>query len=249
MRPPAHGQFRRFAGYLPRRCVGRLGAQGAERLIGPLTVSQIVGAVVVICLTTVVHFIAARMMRSSGERSAQMTNVGASHLVRAIRRPINVSIWTIGVYVAASPLLSASLSLAPQVLSSEVVSFLVRVGAIAAMVWCLIGISRLFELRLMSWSAGAERGTAHLLAPLFGTTLRIAAIVIGISFGIPLLGIPERDADSVSKLTGLTLIVAVAILLFRVIGIIQDAVLLCFDMTAADNLRARTVWYIHRSRS
>ena len=35
---------------------------------------------------------------------------------------------------------------------------------------------------------------------------------------------------------------AVAILLFRVIGIIQDAVLLRFDMTAADNLRARTVY-------
>ena len=57
-----------------------------------------------------------------------------------------------------------------------------------------------------------------------------------------MLGLPAQYASVFSKLTSLTLIAAVAALLFRAVSISQNVVLTRFDITAADNLRARQVY-------
>jgi predicted membrane protein len=67
-------------------------------------------------------------------------------------------------------------------------------------------------------------------------------LVIAVLVAIPMLGAPPQFANVLSKLTSLLLIAAVAVLLVRAVGICEHVVLMRYDLTAADNLRARKVY-------
>jgi hypothetical protein len=109
---------------------------------------------------------------------------------------------------------------------------------------CLASTDRCpLESRLAAWAASTPSKIDDLLVPLLGASLRVIVVVVAIFLGLPILGLPAHYASVFSKLTSLTLIAAVAAVLFRAVGISQSVVLTRFDITAADNLKARR----HRS--
>ena len=78
--------------------------------------------------------------------------------------------------------------------------------------------------------------------PLLGKSLRVIVPVVGIIFALPILNLPPEYSGVLAKGTSILLIVAVAVILFQAVDICEKAVLTKFDITAADNLRARKVY-------
>ena len=93
-----------------------------------------------------------------------------------------------------------------------------------------------------SWAAKTESKFDDLFVPLLGKSLRVIVPVVGIIFALPILGLPPEYAGVVGKGTSILLIVAVAIILFQAVNLGEKAVLLEFDIKAADNLQARKVY-------
>jgi small-conductance mechanosensitive channel len=160
----------------------------------------------------------------------------------ALGKPLHMLIWIYGVYFAATPLL---IKLKPDEgldALRKVLDLLFDLGAFTVLFWFLFRATHVLEAHFASWAATTPGRIDDLLVPLVGTSLRAVVVVVGIIMDLPLLGLPPQYANVISKFTGIMLIATVAILLFRAVSICQRVVLLRFDMTVADNLRARKVY-------
>jgi small-conductance mechanosensitive channel len=115
-------------------------------------------------------------------------------------------------------------------------------GVFAALFWFLFRATRVLESHMTAWAATTSSTIDKLLVPLLGMSLRVIVVVVAIILGLPLLHLPAQYMQVISKLTSIMLIVAVAALLFRAVDIWQRVLLSRFDITAADNLRARQVY-------
>jgi small-conductance mechanosensitive channel len=114
-------------------------------------------------------------------------------------------------------------------------------GGLVAFFLLLFRATRVLESHLAAWAATTSSKIDNLLVPLFGISLRVVVMVVAIFLGLPMLELPAQFASIFSKLTSLTLIAAVAALLFRAVSISQSVVLTRFDLSVEDNLRARQV--------
>jgi small-conductance mechanosensitive channel len=173
--------------------------------------------------------------------SVQSTSV-PNHVLTAIRKPIHILIWMYGIYFAATPVL---LKLRPEqglIEIREVLNFSFDLGAFVAFFWFLFRATHAVQARLALWAAGTPSRIDDLLVPLAGTILRMMVLLVGIIVVLPILGLPARYADVIGKLTSMTFIAAVAILLVRGVRLFQQVVLTRFDLAAADNLQARKVY-------
>jgi small-conductance mechanosensitive channel len=121
-------------------------------------------------------------------------------------------------------------------------TFVLDVGAFWMVFWFLFRATRALEARMALWASATPSKTDDLLVPMLGSTLRVMVIVVAIITGLPMLGLPPQFAGVVSKLTSIVLIVSIAALLIRAVSIFQRVVFARFDITAADNLRARKVY-------
>jgi hypothetical protein len=164
------------------------------------------------------------------------------HLFGALGRPLYVVIWIYGGYFALTPLL---LKLKPDVGLNDVHDFLgsvLNLGVFAALFWFIFRLTRVLEARLAVWASRGGSKMDGLFVPLLGKSLRIIIPVAGIMFALPLLNLPPDYAGLVAKGTSILLIAALAIILVQLVDTGEKAVLARFDITAADNLRARKVY-------
>jgi small-conductance mechanosensitive channel len=160
----------------------------------------------------------------------------------AIGKPLYILVWVYGVYLAATPIL---LKLKPEqglMLLRHAMDLLFDLGAVVALFWFLFRATHVLESHLAAWAATTSSKIDKLLVPLLGISLRIVVVVIAIIVGLPLLNLPPQYSNVVSKLTSIMLISGVTVLLFRAVNISQNVVLTRFDITAADNLRARKIY-------
>jgi small-conductance mechanosensitive channel len=72
--------------------------------------------------------------------------------------------------------------------------------------------------------------------------MRVIVPVIGIIFGLPVIGMSQEYAAVVSKGSSILIICTVAWILFQVVDLSERVVLAKYDITASDNLRARKVY-------
>src|SRR6185437_13508586 len=89
------------------------------------------------------------------------------------------------------------------------------------------------------------RSSSHvddLPVPLLGRGLRVILPVLAVIFALPILGLPPAYAGVVVKGSSVLLIVAITIVLFQAVETAEQALLLRFDITASDNLRARKLY-------
>ena len=115
-------------------------------------------------------------------------------------------------------------------------------SAFVILLWLFFRITSVIDARLTAWSAASGNAMEALFVPLLGRSLRIALPVAGVIFALPLLDLPLQFASLVAKGTSISLVVVVAVIAFQVIGVCERAMLARFDITAADNLRARKVY-------
>jgi small-conductance mechanosensitive channel len=147
-----------------------------------------------------------------------------------------------GVYFVVMPILSRippgeELTLLQGVL---VTSF--NVSLFILLFWFLFRFTHVLEARIAAWASKTSSKLDDLLVPLLGRGLRVMLPVAAVMFALPILNLPSTYAGVIAQGTSVLLIVAVAILLFQAVKVGERAVLLKFDITAADNLRARQVY-------
>jgi len=224
-----------------------------KRLFGPNANNTVLGFMtwadlgVMLCfvlLLLVVNGMAAAIVRHKMKQTqaAAERKVLQHHVFGALGKPLYVLIWVYGIYFAASPLL---LKLKPDEgldVVRKCFDSMFDLGLFCVLFWLFFRFTHVLEERLAGWASKTRSRLDALFVPLFGKGLRIIVPVVGLIFALPILNLPPEYAAVLAKGTSILLIVAVAILLFQAVDIGAKAALTNFDITAADNLRARKVY-------
>jgi small-conductance mechanosensitive channel len=164
------------------------------------------------------------------------------HALAALRKPLYILIWIYGIYFAATPLFYKVQPGEGLRAVHRLVDLVLNLGVFVVFFWFLFRATRVLEARLAARAARTTSRVDDLLVPLAGSLLRVVVIVVGLILSLPLLSLPPQYAGALGKLSSILLIVTVAGLLFRTVSIFQRVVLTRFDLTVADNLRARKVY-------
>jgi small-conductance mechanosensitive channel len=219
-----------------------MGSSANHVAIGSITWVDVVTVLIyftcAIILNGVVAWYVGRRSKGLASRPAQVNH----QLFAALGKPLYILIWIYGTYLAATPILVKMTPANGLEDAQRFMNIVLDIGAFWMVFWFLFRATRALESRLALWASATPSKTDDLLVPMLGSTLRVMVIVVAIIVGLPMLGLPPQFAGLVSKLTSIVLIVSVAILLIRAVGIFQRVVFARFDITAADNLRARKVY-------
>jgi small-conductance mechanosensitive channel len=220
------------------------GPQANQTLAGSITWADLGVTLCFLLLALLANGIAAALVRRRAA-SASTTAPAESiqrHVFHAVGRPLYVLVWAYGLYFAVRPLL---LTLRPTEGLAVIGTFCGTVfdlGVFAVVFWAFFRFTRVLDARLTLWGARSSSKLDNLFLPLLGKSLRVIVPVLGIIFALPILSLPPAYADVVAKGTSILLIGAVTIILFQAVRVSEQALLARFDLTAADNLRARKVY-------
>jgi small-conductance mechanosensitive channel len=210
-------------------------------VLGAITWADVTlsGAVVVLILTA--HATAAtiiRRKRGSTESTAKLRH----HTLGALRGPLYLLIWICGGYFALAPLVA---SLPPPWGGATILGALrtlLNIGMFAVAFWFCFRFTRVLETRLSAWAAHTSNRLDDLLVPLLGRGLRVILPVLAIIFALPILGLPAAYAGIAAKGSSVLLIAAVTATVFQAVKAGQELILLRFDITASNNLKARKLY-------
>jgi small-conductance mechanosensitive channel len=167
---------------------------------------------------------------------------GRARLFRTVDKPIDLLIWLGTVYLLGKPLLvkvSVAAELHPL---GQLFDKLFNLGVFVVLFWLFLRFTRILEARLAARATKAASKLQALLAPLLGSALRVIVPVIGIIFALPVIALPPEYAGVLAQGSSILIISAVAWMLFQIVNLGEKAVLAKYDITAADNLRARKVY-------
>ena len=162
-------------------------------------------------------------------------------VIRALGKPLYLLIWICGIYFAATPLLSRLPTDALQAIR-DTFDKLFNLGIFVAVFWLFFRFTHVIEVRLAAWAKKSKNKFDDLFVPLLGKSLRVLVPVVGIIFALPILDLPAEYASVLAKGTGILLIIAVALILFKAVSLGEKAVLTRYDITVADNLHARKIY-------
>jgi len=184
--------------------------------------------------------ILSRQMRRAGVSAAdgQLKH----RVLGALGKPLYVVFWVCGIYFAVMVVLAKLTSNETLTLVKQGADTLFNLSVYAVLFWSLFRFTRVLEARLTAWAAGTDSKLDDLMVSLLGQSLRVMVPVLGIIFALPILNLPANYDGVVAKSTSILLIVTLAILLFHAVNVGGKAVLSRFDISAADNLRARKVY-------
>jgi small-conductance mechanosensitive channel len=222
-------------------------------LLGPRANETAFGAVTWAALGTIVSFtllalvangvVAAIVQRNTiPPRRTEEHQSWRQHAVAACSKPLYVLIWACSLYFAATPLLLTIKATDDVVAIRAFIGGAFDLGIFVILFWLSIRFTRVMDMRLTAWSAKSGNKMEALFVPLVGKSLRVALPVAAIIFALPLLDLPPQFGAVVAKGTSISLIVALTVIIFQIIGVCESATLTRFDITAADNLRARKVY-------
>lgn len=220
-----------------------LGSRATEIVFGTVTWAQMSITVSMLLLTLLVNFIIAVIVWRRSKTAAPGVESGAlrPHVFRALSKPVYVLIWALGLYFASMPLLSTLGSDHAVALIETAAGVLVDLVMFAVFTWLVFRVTRVLDASLALWASHTRNRLDALLVPMIGRSLRILAPVLAVIFAIPLLHLPSRYDAILAKGTSTLLILAVALILLQTVHVGERVLLTRFDITAADNLRARTV--------
>lgn len=164
------------------------------------------------------------------------------HVFGAIDKPLYVLIWIYGIYFAATPLLMKLDPSEGLYIVRDVFSKVFDLGVFAILFWLFFRFTHVLDVQLAVWTTNSSSKLDGLFVPLLGKSLRTFVPVIGVIFALPILGLSTEYASVLSKGTSILLIIAVAIILFQAVIVMEKAVLEKYDIDAADNLQARKIY-------
>jgi small-conductance mechanosensitive channel len=218
-----------------------LGAAASYEIVGSITLADVGVSVCFLLLTLLVNARAAAFMRPR-TMAAATDDTTRYHVFRAIGKPLHVLVWLCGLYLAAAPLVR------PETSSEELQSLhqfcdaVFDLGVFAVTIWISYRLTHALDAVLSSWAARTDSKLDDLLAPLLGASLRIIVPVLGIILALPILNLPNPIAAVVAHGTSILMIAAIATILFKAARVFEKVILTRFDITLADNLRARKIY-------
>jgi small-conductance mechanosensitive channel len=223
---------------------GLLGPKANRALLGSITWADLGVALCFVLLALLANGAAAVLVRrhATPERTVADGPSVQHHVFHALGRPLYMLVWAYGLYFAVRPLL---LTLKPAERADMIAAFcgtMFDLGVFAVVFWAFFRFTHVLDARLVLWAARTGSKLDNLLLPLLGKSLRVIVPVLGIIFALPILNLPPAYAVVVARGTSILLIGAMTIILFQAVHICEQAVLARFDITAADNLRARKVY-------
>jgi small-conductance mechanosensitive channel len=187
--------------------------------------------------------VAAIARRRAGHAATESAPGAAGHHAAvALGRPLHVFIWGYALYLIIGALLPR-FAPAPAVAAFQaVVDGFARAGTFVIIIWLVYRLARVLETRLNLWATHTKTRLDVVLLPLVGRGLRVMLPVLGAILALPVLDLPERYAGLASRASSVLLIGAVATVLLQATRAGEQALLHRYDLAAADNLRARTVY-------
>ncbi len=214
------------------------------RVLGTLTWAHLFVIGSAIALAGLASVVAALIVRRCARPSAADTTLireSVRHLVRALGKPLHALIWTAGVYLAAGPLVALVQPQGQAPALQPLARLLFDVALFVIMIWLAVRLTRVLQQRLLQWAARSRSQVDDFLLPLIGGSLRIAVPVIGAILALPLLHLPASLDAAMAKATSVLLIAGLAAILLQAVHVGARAILRGYDITVADNLRARRI--------
>ena len=231
-------------GLLTRVMVRLFGPGVGAPVLGPLSWADLgvfLGFVLVVLFVNrlAVSFLRRKVLQIEARPGSEEAR---ARVFRAVDQPIYLLIWLGTVYLLGKPLLSevsAAEELQPV---GQLFDKLFDLGVFIVLFWLFLRFTRILEARLAARATKAASKVQALLTPLLGSALRVIVPVVGVIFALPVIGLPPEYAGVLAKGSSILIIGAVAWMLFQVVNVGEKAVLARYDITAADNLRARKVY-------
>jgi small-conductance mechanosensitive channel len=223
---------------------GLLGPKAEQLVLGRLTWGDILTAVIFVLLALIAHAIAAGLLHrpAPAGRSGKADSSGRARLLRAVGKPLYFLIWLVSSYFVLSTLLLALGSGAAIPALQTLLRALLGLGALVLLLWLLYRLSWVLQARLEHWAGGGRGRSYQLLVPLIGRALRTLIPVLGVILALPIIPLPAGYLQLIDKGVSILLIVVLALIAFQAVRTLEAELLLRFDISAADNLRARKVY-------
>lgn len=225
-----------------------LGRVVDDKVIGPFTWADFGAAACFVLAFLALHAIAAALIhrkkkniRQDAEAKGPETKAWHLAVFEAVGRPLYLLIWVFGAYFALAPLLVKLPPGAEVDAGREMFAKLFDLGVFCVVVWLFVRLTRVIDLRLEQWAAHTKSTMDEFLVPLLGKGLRAIVPVAAVVLALPLIGLPPAYNDVAAKASSLMIVAAVAWFLSSSIQSGRDLLLTKYDMTSADNLRARAV--------
>lgn len=225
---------------------------GLKALIGPgldgtalgsITWADLAVTVGLVLFVLLVNGLAAAILRRKIAAALKADAKGFEHrFFGALGKPLFLLIWIFGIYIAVTPLLLKLPANGELQLVRELFDKLFDLGVFAVLFWVFFRFTHVLEARLAEWATKTESKFDDLFVPLIGKSLRVIVPVVGIIFALPILNLSPEYAGLLSKGSSILLIVAVALIAFQAVNIVERAVLIRYDITVADNLQARKIY-------
>jgi len=221
-----------------------LGTHANQTVIGPVDRADLGAMLCFLLAALAANGVAAAIVNHKMRRAGISTdNRRIQHnSLGALGKPLYVVFWVCGIYCAVIVALTKLTSNETLGLVKQGADTLFNLSVYAVLFWCLFRFTRVAEARLTAWAAKTAGKLDDLMVSLLGQSLRVMVPVFGIIFALPILNLPATYEGAIAKGTSILLIVALATLLFHAVNVGGRAVLSRFDITAADNLRARKVY-------
>jgi small-conductance mechanosensitive channel len=217
------------------------GSRVNAHVLGTITWADLALSCAVVVLILIANTIAATVIRRKRKSAAPAAKL-RHHTLGALGGPLYLLIWICGGYFALAPLLASVPAPRGTGRLLDFLHTLLNLGIFAVAFWFCYRFTRVIEARLSAWAARSSSHVDDLLVPLLGRGLRVILPVLAVIFALPILGLPPAYAGVVVKGSSVLLIVAITIVLFQAVETAEQALLLRFDITASDNLRARKLY-------
>jgi small-conductance mechanosensitive channel len=223
---------------------GLIGPRAYDTAFGSVKWANLGAMVCFILFALLANGLAAAIVRRNTKLPRPANDHGSwrQHAIAAFSKPLYVLIWAYGFYFAATPLLLTFKATEDMLAIRAFCGVVFDLGVFVILFWLSIRFTRVMDARLTAWATRSGSKQEALFIPLLGKSLRVALPVAGIIFALPILNLPPQYGAVVAKGTSISLIVVLAIILFQIIGVCESATLARFDITIADNLRARKVY-------
>jgi small-conductance mechanosensitive channel len=210
-------------------------------LMGPITWADLLLSCAVIILILIANAAAAAVIHRK-RRATPATTKLKHQALRALEGPLYLLIWICGGYAAVAPLLALHSSPQGAGTALGLLHTLLSLGIFATVFWFCFRLTGVLETWLAAWAARTAGRLDDLLVPLLGRGLRVILPVLAIIFALPILNLPPAYAGVATKGSSVLLIVAITVVLFKVVSAAEEVLLLRFDISAADNLKARKLY-------
>lgn len=236
-----NGWVATLAGFLGRALTNLFGPQINSPVCGPVTGADLCAAAIPIILALLLNVAVTLIFRHQMGK-APTERHWRIHFFGGLGGPVCLFIWLAAIYLSVAPLL---LKLWTGDVLKDIewaLNKFFAVAALAALFWLCLRLTRATEKQLDLWTEKIPGRAAKFLVPLLGRSLRAILPALIVIFAWPLLGLSEKFGTAYTRFSSILIILVIAWILAQAVDIGEKALLAQYDVSAADNLRARKVY-------